>query len=84
MTKINPALEQQFKQTPDQAFDLIVRTLGDVRPYLDWFAEAGFTVKQQFRLTPGVAINGSGRACLALLLQPWVVSIEPDDPVQTM
>ncbi len=84
MVKIDPALEQQFNQTPDQAFDLIVRTSGEVTPHMDWLAEAGFTVKQRFRLSPGVAINGSGRAALALLLQPWVVSIEPDAPVQAI
>ncbi len=84
MAKIDPTLEQQLKQSPDQAFDLIVRTSGDVTPHLDWFIEAGCTVKQRFRLSPGVAINGPGRAALALLLQPWVVSIEPDDPVQAI
>jgi hypothetical protein len=84
MPKINPALEQQFKQAPDQAFDLIVRTLGDVTPHLDWFAGAGFTVKQQFRMSPGVAVSGLGRAALALLEQPWVVSIEADAPVRAI
>lgn len=82
MPKINPALEQQFKQAPEQVFDLIVRTFGDVTPYLDWFAEAGFTVKQQFRISPGVAVFGSGRAAQALLEEPWVVSIEADAPIQ--
>lgn len=84
MTKINAALEQQFKQAPDQAFDLIVRTSGDVRPHLDWLAGAGFKVKQQFRISPGVAVTGPGRAALALLEQPWVVSVEADAPVRAI
>jgi hypothetical protein len=41
-------------------------------------------VKQQFKLSPGVAVSGSGRDALKLLDQSWVVSVELDAPVQTM
>ena len=84
MAKISADLEQQLKQIPNQTVDLIVRTAGDASPYLDWLASAGLEVKQQYRLSPGVAISGSGQDALKLLTQNWVVSIELDRPVRTM
>ena len=84
MSKINPAFERQLKESPEQMVDLIVRTNGDVTPYLAWLDAAGLQVKQQFRLSPGVAVSASGGDALKLLTQPWVVSIEPDAPVQAV
>jgi hypothetical protein len=84
MAKIDPDLEQQLRANLDDEVDLIVRTKGDVSPHLSWLASAGLRVKQQYRLTPGVAVSGSGQAALQLLNQDWVLSIEPDAPVTTM
>jgi hypothetical protein len=84
MTKIDPELERQLKAAPDQTVDLIVRTDGDPTPHLNWLASAGIQVKQQFRLSPGVAISGSGAAALKLLDQDWVKRIELDRPVTAM
>ena len=84
MAKISPDLEQQLKAMPNRTIDLIVRTDGDARPHLDWLASAGIQVKQQYRLSPGVAVSCTGQAALKLLTQDWVVSIEPDEPVSTM
>jgi hypothetical protein len=84
MTKISPELEQQLKAAPLDIFNLIVRTSGDVTPHLKWLTLAGLQVKQQFRLSPGVAVSGMGQNVLQLLNQSWVVSIELDKPVQTM
>lgn len=84
MVKISAELEQQLKSRPDEVFDLIVRTRGDATPHLDWLSAAGVQVRQQFRLTPGVAISCTGQKALPLLAQEWVLSVEPDAPVTTM
>ncbi len=84
MAKINPELEQQLKSMPNRTVDLIVRTDGDATPRLEWLASAGVQVKQQFRLSPGVAVSCTGQDALKLLAQDWVISVEPDAPVSTM
>ena len=76
MAKIDRELEQQLRASPEETVDLIVRTRGDATP--------GLRVKQQFKLTPGVAISGSGQDALQLLSQDWVLSVELDAPVTTM
>jgi hypothetical protein len=83
MAKISVELEQQLKTMPNQSVDLIVRTQGDPTPHLEWLASVGLQVKQQFRLSPGVAVSGTGADALKLLNQDWVVSIEPDASVST-
>ena len=84
MAKISPELEQQLKEMPNRTVDLIVRTVGDATPHLDWLASTGLQVKQQFKLSPGVAVSGSGQDALKLVDQTWVVSIELDAPVKAM
>ena len=84
MAKIDPELEQQLNANPNEPVDLIVRTQGDATPHLNWLAAAGLQVKQQFKLTPGVAVSCSGRNALKLLTQDWVLSVELDAPVTTM
>jgi hypothetical protein len=84
MVNINPALEQQLKTMPNRTFNLIVRTASPAEPHLEWLNAAGLEVKHVYRLSPGVAIAGSGRAALQLLEQSWVLSIELDAEVTTM
>ncbi len=84
MTKMQVGLEQQLKSTPQQSVNLIVRIHGDATPYLDWLASAGLQVKQQFKLSPGVAVSGLGANALKLLDQDWVKSIELDAPVSSI
>ena len=84
MATINPELITQFENNPEQQFDLIVRTNGDATPYLPWFNQAGATVKQQFRLTPGVAIACAGATALQLLAEDWALSVEPDQTVTAL
>ncbi len=84
MAKIDRELEQQLRASPEETVDLIVRTQGDPTPHLTWLASAGLRVKQQFKLTPGVAVSGSGQDALQLLSQDWVLSVELDAPVTTM
>jgi hypothetical protein len=84
MAKISTELEQQLKAMPNRTVDLIVRTSGDATPHLEWLASAGLQVRQQFRLSPGVAVSGSGADALKLLNQDWVISVELDSPVRAM
>ena len=84
MVKINRELERQIKEQPERSFDLIVRTNDDATPHLSWLTAAGLQVRQQFKLTPGVAVSGAGQDVLKLLEQTWVLSIELDAPVKTM
>ena len=81
MAKINAELQEQIKSLSSKTFDLIVRTDGDAGPYVDWCREEGIEVKQQFRLSPGLAVTCSGEAALKLLDQAWVKSVELDKSV---
>ncbi len=84
MIKIDAKLEQQLRTRPNQTVDLIVRTQGDAAPHLEWLDLAGLRVKQQFKLSPGVALSGLGGDALKLLDQDWVKTIELDRPVRAM
>jgi len=84
MAEISKELEQQLKTNPNQTVNLIVRTYGDAAPHLEWLAATGLQVTQQFRLSPGVAVTGTGTDALKLLQQAWVKTVELDAPVHTM
>jgi len=84
MRKISEELEQQLKSMPNRMVDLIVRTQGSADPHLAWMASAGIEVRQQYRLSPGVAVTCSGSDALKLLNQDWVISVEKDEAVHTM
>ena len=84
MPKISSALERQLRDSPDETFDLIVRTDGDVSPHLKWLASEGIQIKRQFRLTPGIAVSCRGQDALRLKAANWVVSIELDAPVKAL
>jgi hypothetical protein len=84
MATIDPELEQQLKAMPNRMTKLIVRTHGDATPHLEWLAAVGLQVTQVYKLSPGVAVTGSGADALKLLSQEWVKSIERDAPVKTM
>ena len=84
MPKISANLEQQFKDAPQETFDLIVRTDGDAAKRITWMKSEGVTVRRHFRLTPGVAITCAGEDALRLSAADWVISVELDAPVHTM
>ena len=84
MAKMNTELEQRLKSMPNNMVDLIVRTHGDATPHLEWLASEGFQVKQQYKLTPGVAVSCPGADALKLLDQDWVMSVEEDAEVKAM
>lgn len=82
MTKINETLKQTFARQPEQTFQLIIRISHDSSSHLAWLKSEGFTVRQQFRLSPGVALSCSGAQAMKLLAQDWVISIDADGPVR--
>ena len=82
MSKITPKLEQRLHDMPNRVVDLIVRTSGGPIPHLDWLAANDIEVRQQFKLSPGLAVSSPGRDALKLLDQDWVVSIELDEEVK--
>jgi hypothetical protein len=84
MAKIDSTLNERLNTNPDQFLDLIVRTQGDATPHLAWLDSAGIEVRQQYRLSPGVAVTCSGRNVQRLLAQEWVVSIEIDSPITAL
>ncbi len=84
MVNISSELDTQLKLQPDQMVDLIVRTQGDATPHLEWLAAARLQVTQQFRLSPGVAVSGSGASALKLVNQSWVISVELDQAVRAV
>ncbi len=82
MAKIDPKLEQRLHDMPNRVADLIVRTNGDPTPHLEWLAANDIEVRQQFKLSPGLAVSAPGREALRLLDQDWVVSVEQDEAVK--
>ncbi len=84
MSKIDPKLEQRLHDMPNRVVDLIVRTDGDPTPHLDWLAANDIEVRQQFKLSPGLAVSCPGRDALKLLDQDWVASVELDEGVKAM
>ena len=84
MANISVELEQRLRSMPSNRVDLIVRANQDVTPHLDWLAAAGFEVRHQYKLSPGVAVSATGADALQLLDQAWVNSIELDDVVKAL
>ena len=79
MASVDPALKSQLEREPDKSLDLIVKTQG--QPRIDWLAAHNIQVKQEYRLTPMIAVTCTGRAALKLARQDWVISIELDAAV---
>ena len=79
MATIAPALKSLLQREPDKLLDLIVKTHG--KPRVDWMVVHDIEVRQEYRLTPMVAITCTGAAALQLAAQDWVVSIEVDAEV---
>lgn len=84
MAKIQPSLKSKLERAPNSVVNLIVRLkdapdvrTADVRAL-------GLTVRHTYSLVPGMAIQGTAAASLALAAKPWVLSIEEDKQVHTM
>ncbi|HIC88793.1 MAG TPA: hypothetical protein EYP04_05265 [Anaerolineae bacterium] len=82
--KLDPELRASLQQSPDATFALIVRVRGPADERRTAVERAGMHVRRVFRLVPGLAVQGTGKAVLALAEEPWVIRIEPDREVHTM
>ncbi|MSP12482.1 MAG: hypothetical protein EXR62_05940 [Chloroflexi bacterium] len=84
MAKISPELLQKLKSQPQETASLVVRVTGDPEAVAQQAHAWGITVRHVYRLSPGIAVEGSANACLRLLDLPSVVSIEPDQTVHVL
>jgi hypothetical protein len=63
---------------------VIVHVDGDPAQYVSALEQLGVSVVRTFRLTNTVAARGLARDVLALLDQPWITKVEPDQTITTM
>lgn len=84
MAKIDVMLRRQLEGEPEASVRLIVRLTDPPQDVAEQVASRGLKVRRQYRLMPAMAIAGRAKACLALLEEPWVASVEADREVHTM
>lgn len=84
MPHVDPALEQLAQANPDASFPIIVRVEGDMDARQAELETAELTITRRLWLIRGFACTASGSAIATVAAHEWVVSIEPDQSVQTM
>jgi hypothetical protein len=81
--KCPETLQNQIAQAPSDTVFLLLRVSVVGQAQRAMIENAGFVVRHQTTLVPCYAVSGPGAALQALLMEPWLVSVEPDGPVQT-
>ena len=84
MAKIQRELKSKLERAPDSVVNLIVRVKDTSGAHVADVRALGLTVRYTYFLVPGMAIQGTASASLALAEKPWVLSVEEDKPVHTM
>jgi hypothetical protein len=84
MTEIAPNLALKISQDPDTPQQVIVRVEGDVDACEERLALHGFEIRRKLRLIKGFAATGAGSHVQELANEPWVTSIEEDQPVRAL
>jgi hypothetical protein len=84
MAKIQPDLKSKLERAPDSVVNLIVRVKDTPDARVADVRALGLTVRYTYSLVPGMAIQGTASASLALAKKSWVLSVEEDKPVHTM
>ncbi len=84
MAKIASEFLQVLKSSPKETFSVIVRSVGNLQANAVKLANSGLAITQTFSLIPGFAVTGPASNIIALLDEPWVISIEADEPVHTL
>lgn len=80
---IAPDFLHQLQAHPDATVAAIIR-YDDFGPAEEaQLAALGIVLRRRLRLIRGLAVEGPGRALLALSTAAWVKRIEPDLPVHT-
>lgn len=73
-----------LQANPDAQTAAIVRCDALDAGYIAEAESRGLSVNRQLKLIRGLAVEGRAGDILALAEAPWVLSIEPDQPVHTM
>lgn len=81
---LSPALRRQLEASPQALVRVIVRTEGDAEMRRSEAEALGLRVHRVFKLTPGLAVEGTAEAIVRLATRSWVASIEVDCTVHTM
>ena len=82
--RIKAELENRLRADPLAQVAVIVTTGGPPGEYVSRAEAVGLEVHRQYRLRRMLALRGLAKAALALLDEPWVLSLEEDQPVTTM
>lgn len=82
-SKLSPAFDAALRDQPEALVAAIVRADRLDRAYVTEAEALGLTVNRQLRLIRGLAVEGQASALLKLAEAPWVLRIEPDQPVHT-
>ena len=82
--KVSPDLLRVLQTQSQAEIAVIIHVDGDPAQYATTIGQLGLSVARTFRLTRTVAAQGLARDVLALLDQPWVIRVEPDQTITTM
>ena len=77
-------IQDRIARAPSETVCLLLRVSEAGPAQRAAIEEAGFVVRHQMTLLPCFAVSGPGAALHALLKEPWLVSVEEDDAVQTL
>jgi len=82
--KIKAEFEAKLRADPTTQVAVIVTTDGSPSEFAPRAEAVGLNVHRQYKLRHMLALRGPANAALALLEEPWVLSVEEDQPVTTM
>lgn len=82
--KIKTGLEARLRAAPLARVAVIVTTDGAPAGFVPRVEAIGLKVHRQYKLRHVLALRGPANAVLTLLEEPWVLSVEEDQPVTTM
>ncbi|NOX60811.1 MAG: hypothetical protein GXP42_02515 [Chloroflexi bacterium] len=81
--KLSPSFRQALEADPQARVSAIVRCKEWNNACQADLKSRGLTVRRRLRLIRGMAVEGRARELLQLAEAPWVLRIEPDQPVHT-
>jgi hypothetical protein len=81
--KLAPDFETGLRRHPRRIVAAIVRCDRLDPAYWPQAEALGLTVGRRLRLIRAIAVEGPAAALLELAAAPWVLGIEPDQPVHT-
>lgn len=84
MANIQPDLKSRLERNPNAVFNLIVRLRDAPEAHTADVRALGLIVRHTYSLVPGMAIQGTAAASLALAKKPWVLSVEEDKQVHAL